>query len=873
MRKTKEYAVYISKGDDKMKKFSKVFNGALTMLLVLLMLMSVITVTPLRVDAAKTDKVEKKYEIAIVFDNSGSMYKDFSKNQFIQYWCRAKYAVEIFASMLNYDNGDRLRIYPMWGVVTDGTQPTTGGSIEPVLINNKADIDKISNLFTPVPGETPFAPAQEAHDYLASVTGKEKWLIVLTDGEFNQIERGSSSGTLSANDLKNRLVALADNGIKVQYLGFGSASRLQEEPAKNFFAKTSSDTSLKDDLISICNAIFQRSILPMDRLSGTTLNLDLSMNKIIVFAQGANAKIESLTNSTGKSIGVLLDSGQRKYSNISAYGGKGQYVGTTPDTSLAGQVVTFDACKKGAYTLNYSGADAIQIFYEPDVDIQVTITNSDGAELTGPLDQIPVGDYTITSKIVDRITREDVTNHPLMGNDVSLKTKIKKEGDSSYQEYPNGSTITFTPDSVFDITVEGKYLKDYTITSDDDIDLKWLKGIKVVVPSLDLKLDATATQTTYTLSEFDGWAPIKVTLTGDGAPLTDEQLARTKLNINPMDTEYKIVPLSGQSAFEVYIGQNESGTFAEPKVGKYQINFTAEYTDEYGVKSISNGKKVTFEIRSAELTISTDVQQKGNWYLSGEQDDWEPIRVNLQLDGKKLTDDELSRIKLDIDCENLKYRLVPVSGESAIDIRIFEDENGDKLDFEEGKYKLKVSATLTDAQGGGTTSNEAKETFQIQKHSRLVKFLIIFGIILLILLLIAAWLLHPVLPKKVYVVDNQNGDLIGGGPVRVKNFTIQSKSPAQKDILSGKAKVAPKLKNSWIKSILKPTGMSFILTEIGTEYAQEITISGITYTCQNGQLFNINSEPETSIEISECKIEWREPRYYVDADLKVNKNS
>ncbi len=856
-----------------MKRLSKIFSSALTVLLVLLMLVGALTVAPGRVKAAQTNKVEKKYEIAIVFDNSGSMYRDFDKKQWVQYWCRAKYAIEIFASMLNYDNGDRLRIYPMWAVVTDGSQPKTGGSIDPVLINNKSDIDKISNLFTPVPDQTPFAPIQEAHDYLATVTDREKWLIVLTDGVFNQIERGKNVGDLSDKELKNRLLALTDNNIKVQYLGFGSASKLQEEPSRNFFAKTSTDTSLKDDLINICNSIFQRSILPADRLNGTTLNLDLSMNKIIVFAQGANAKIDSLTSASGKSIPITLDSGQRKYSTISAYGSSGQYVGTTADTSLAGQVVTFGACEKGTYTLNYSGADAIQVFYEPDVDIKVTLTNSDGAEITGPLEQLPVGDYNITSKIVDRVTGEDVTNHQLMGNDVSIKTKIKKQGESGYQEYPNGAKITFTPDTVLDITVEGKYLKDYTITSDDDFDLGWLKGIKIVVPSLALKLDAEATQTIYTLSEFEGWQPIKIKLTGDGAPLSDEQLARTVVKLNPSDIPCKIVALNGESAFNVYLGQNGDGELSDVKPGKYDINFTAEYTDEYGVISISNGETVTLEIRSAVLTVEPDCQQSGNWYVTGKRDEWKPIRVKLALDGKPLTDEQLKNVTLNIDSEkDFKYQLVSVNGESAIDIHIAKDANGDQVDFEEGKYKLKISATLNDSKGGGVSSNEEKVSFNIQKYSKLLKTLFIIGIILLVIALIVAWLLHPVLPKKVYVIDNFNNDMIGGGPVRVKHFAIQSKSPAAKNILSGKAKVARKLKNSWIKSLLKPTGMSFILTGVTTEGADEITLSGSTYTCEGGSLINATGEKETAIEIMACNIQWREPRYYVEAELKMNKN-
>ena len=89
-----------------MKMFNKVFYRNSSLLLTLLMVLNVFAILPLTANAAK--KTEKSYEIAIVFDNSGSMYENQGKS-----WCRAKYAMEIFASMLNYDKGDKLWIYPL----------------------------------------------------------------------------------------------------------------------------------------------------------------------------------------------------------------------------------------------------------------------------------------------------------------------------------------------------------------------------------------------------------------------------------------------------------------------------------------------------------------------------------------------------------------------------------------------------------------------------------------------------------------------------------------------------------------------------------------------------------------------------------------
>lgn len=566
-----------------MKKKSRVLYRISSLLLMLLMVMSVFCTIPFTASAATVTKSEKNYDIAVVFDNSGSMYQN-------QGWCRAKYAMEIFASMLNYDK-DKLHIFPMWEVTTDGSQPDSGGSYAAIEVKSKKDIDKISNLYTVRPSNTPFAPITEAYNYLKTSSADEKWLIILTDGAFNQEARGQGASI----DLQKRVSSLASKEIKVQYLGFGGATALKANEANNFFAKKSSDTSLKDDLIGICNAIFQRSILPSNRLNGEKLNLDLSMKNVIVFAQGANAKIVSLKDSSGKEVAVTLDSGQRKYSDIKAKG----YADAPIDTSLAGQVVTFAACPKGEYTLSYSGAEKIQIFYEPDVDIDISFTNSDGQKIEKPEDFV-AGEYTVNSKIVDASTGEDVTSHELMGNDVKLSTYVKTSKDSERKEYANGAKINFEPDDSTEIWVEGEYLGKYKISSKDDKKWDWLNPIKIPPKAVAFILDAMVLQpdSWFILKEHDSWKPIKVSMLLEGQKLSDEQLDKVNLVIQTdNDLKYRYEPIFGESAYNIYIAQDESAKYIEPETGKYQLSITATYTDEYEETIPSNTEKTTFEIQ------------------------------------------------------------------------------------------------------------------------------------------------------------------------------------------------------------------------------------------------------------------------------------
>lgn len=537
--------------------------------------------------AATVNKTVKTYEIAVVFDNSGSMYDN-------QAWCRAKYAMEIFSSMLHYENGDVLKVFPMWAVTTDGSQPSSGGSYSGIEIRGGADIDKISNLYTVAPSNTPFEPILEANEALQGSNAKEKWLVVLTDGAFNQVARTDSTIKMSNDDLRNRLLSIASTGINVQYLGFGGATLLQPEEGQRFYAMQSTDQSLKDDLVNICNTIFQRSVLPNQYISEKNINLDMSMKSLIVFAQGSDAKIDGLKNEGGELIGIKLDSGQRKYSNISA---GGEYSNAPVDSTLAGQVVTFDACPKGKYELLCSGAEAIEYFYEPDVDIKMTLTNDDGVEVDYTQGNIASGDYTVNYSIVDAVTGEDVTKAELMGNDVSLSSKVRTS-DGAETPFKNGEKITLKPDDATKVIVEGTYLKDYTISTEDDP--LTFPDLKIDFPEMQkFKIELTTEQSGswYQIGKEEMWKPIRVGVTLAGEPLTDEQLARTKLDLNfSKDIAYSIAPISGESAFEIIIGYGEDGNYIIPACGNYKVDATAIYTDEFG-QEISDSDSMDFNVQ------------------------------------------------------------------------------------------------------------------------------------------------------------------------------------------------------------------------------------------------------------------------------------
>lgn len=115
-------------------------------LLVMILLLSAAVGTA---GASGSAKNSVSRAIAIVFDNSGSMYMSGNKA-----WCRATYAIEVFASMMN--QGDTLQVFPMYEVTANGKSYT---SQSPVTVSGGSDISAIRDMYTPTREIPPLRPS------------------------------------------------------------------------------------------------------------------------------------------------------------------------------------------------------------------------------------------------------------------------------------------------------------------------------------------------------------------------------------------------------------------------------------------------------------------------------------------------------------------------------------------------------------------------------------------------------------------------------------------------------------------------------------------------------------------------------------------
>ena len=223
----------------------------ITLTAILLLSCLLTAVPPIQVFA----KTSESKAIAIVFDNSHSMYKEGNKA-----WSQATYAMEVFASMLN--KGDILLIYPMNRISVNGKDYTMEN---PLRIDNPSQANIIRDIYTPVNdnGNTHIESVDCAAAGVAQVRADEKYVIVLTDGDvFYENNKNLKDKTVP--ELDERFAKYASAERTVMYLGVGAQVAMPKTPQSEYFFKEQAVNS--QDVLAVltkmCNRIFGRDSLP-----------------------------------------------------------------------------------------------------------------------------------------------------------------------------------------------------------------------------------------------------------------------------------------------------------------------------------------------------------------------------------------------------------------------------------------------------------------------------------------------------------------------------------------------------------------------------------------------------------------------------------
>lgn len=372
-------------------------------------------------------------DIYVVYDDSGSMYKNYATGENVDTWSKAKYSMEVFASMLGEQ--DVMKIYYMSDYSKDGKADGPKITIEGDDDPNQ-NILKIQEQKT-ASKDTPFKAVEEAYDDLEDSSGEEKWLIVLTDGQF-------LNGNGTQDEQKNKLDQFLnekDSDINVIFLGLGQeAQNIDEVKSRNIYSERAVDSNqILEKVTEVFNRVYNTNSLKEIGSDGT-FELDVPMSRITVFVQGDGSKVKSLKDAGGKEVGELVDSVKVSTTEKSD---NSEHPDSNPKERLQGEIAIYEGeFTPGTYQVNTENAAKTEIYYQPNLAVTAYLTNSNGERVDETMD-LPSGDYTLHFEMISGLDGSSLPENNIIdeSGDIEYEAHIKNNGKLIGEGYNDGDTI------------------------------------------------------------------------------------------------------------------------------------------------------------------------------------------------------------------------------------------------------------------------------------------------------------------------------------------------------------------------------------------------------------------------------------------------
>lgn len=489
--------------------------------------------------------------INVVYDDSGSMVKT-DDGKAIQRWSQAKYSLEVFAAMLN--ENDTMNIYPM------SYQGDLGYTLTGKDKNRVKTVHDMNSSFS----NTPFSAVQSAGQALMNdSSGAEKWLVIITDGEFDD-------GATSITTVQTTIDSYNARGIKVAYLAIGNdATVLEGDSSNGFYTEKASDgTDVLKKVTSIANQIFEHLVLPEEYISKsndkTTLTFDIPTDQIVVFAQGDNVKIGDM-QSNGKTI-KATEIENVKYSDVLPE----NYPDALVDNTLKGVVATFSSGKEpyseGTFDISVTGAKTVEYYYRPGVVVNADLIYGDkpvneDAELYS-------GGYKVSMNFMNPLTGKKVESKLL--SDAKFSLTISNNGKNQVIDASEGE-MSLSEGDVELLAVA---------QLPGQVELSDRKEYVVLPEPVSLSLKTDKSSYTYAANEIaDQTAECILTATNEdsGKLLSENEWNNTEIKVETKGgVEWKVEKGSEVSTWKL-IPVSSDGTIENVKSDEYEFTVSADY--------------------------------------------------------------------------------------------------------------------------------------------------------------------------------------------------------------------------------------------------------------------------------------------------------
>lgn len=316
-------------------------------------------------------------QINLVLDESGSMFADPDEAGNVtpsSTWSIAKYSLEVFAALLG--SSDQLNVYRMsdYGPVGSPSTPTltlsgTEGRAERVAQIHDMELAGAS---------TPWRSVTAAAENLLTSDAEQKWLVILTDGEFKIRDQ-----PVPPEEVVAYLGPLIQQGVRVAFMSIGDQAVKITPVPEVIYEQVADADQLLGAMTGFANTIFERTYVDLG--TTTSWSTDIPLDEVVLFAQGPGVTVTDAQTSEGalepSAPPVSVRWTTNKPVKVSGPDGRDIRVEALPDESLEGTLADFSNVPVGDVAFNVTEASQIDLFYKPDVSFGYTIIDAQGADV------------------------------------------------------------------------------------------------------------------------------------------------------------------------------------------------------------------------------------------------------------------------------------------------------------------------------------------------------------------------------------------------------------------------------------------------------------------------------------------------------------
>lgn len=226
--------------------------------------------------------------IYVIYDNSTSMIQDdVEPRNYTTRWVEASYAIKALATMMN--DKDILRIYPISGGKKSEEIEFEGTSLEKILETVDNEISALKWTTGTMFSSVEDAVKDLREDYNSDY---EHWIVILTDGAFNDLGGASLQGKLEEFNLtdegKGKPIYFA-----YIYIEGGGGSEIDKVTENRPYLLVPDDeiNEITGKMTNIANKIYNRVAIksPEDYVdtvgNDTQIKLDIPLERALVFIQ------------------------------------------------------------------------------------------------------------------------------------------------------------------------------------------------------------------------------------------------------------------------------------------------------------------------------------------------------------------------------------------------------------------------------------------------------------------------------------------------------------------------------------------------------------------------------------------------------------